>query len=169
VPPDGDLEKFGAEISARPPVLLIHGEDDDLIPAQALFQATQGSLPSTWRCNGTCRPASGTASTRKDCATAANFSRTPSLAAERLRDGHICHHCMFSQNPVPLFRDISLAQTQSLRTRTLWPSRGGLAGRPRHRKGAVTHNPQSRLHNPVTPPYKLGPDAALRQVSRDRK
>jgi len=35
--------------------------------------------------------------------------------------------------------------------------------------GAVTHNPQNRLHNPVTPPYKLGPDAALRQVSRDRK
>jgi phospholipase/carboxylesterase len=39
---DGDLEKFAAEISARPPVLLIHGEEDDLIPAQALFHATQG-------------------------------------------------------------------------------------------------------------------------------
>ena len=49
---DGDLEKFAAEISARPPVLLIHGEEDDLIPAQALFQATQGlaalGVPVQW-------------------------------------------------------------------------------------------------------------------------
>jgi 5-methylcytosine-specific restriction endonuclease McrA len=29
-------------------------------------------------------------------------------------------------------------------------------------------NPRKRLHNPVTRPYKLGLDAALRQVSRDR-
>ena len=42
VPPDGDLDTFAAEISARPPVLLVHGEADDLIPAQALFQAAQG-------------------------------------------------------------------------------------------------------------------------------
>ena len=52
VPPDGDLDKFAAEISARPPVLLIHGEEDDLIPAQALFQATQGlaalGVPVQW-------------------------------------------------------------------------------------------------------------------------
>ncbi len=40
-PPDGDLETFAAEIKARPPVLLVHGDRDDLIPPQALFQATQ--------------------------------------------------------------------------------------------------------------------------------
>jgi phospholipase/carboxylesterase len=42
VPPDGDLEAFAAEIKSRPPVLLVHGDRDELIPAQALFQATQG-------------------------------------------------------------------------------------------------------------------------------
>ena len=42
VPPDGDLNAFATEISARPPVLLVHGQEDDLIPAQALFQAAQG-------------------------------------------------------------------------------------------------------------------------------
>ena len=42
VPPDGDLEAFAAEIKSRPPVLLAHGDRDELIPAQALFQATQG-------------------------------------------------------------------------------------------------------------------------------
>ena len=42
VPPEGDLEAFAAEIKSRPPVLLVHGDRDELIPAQALFQATQG-------------------------------------------------------------------------------------------------------------------------------
>jgi phospholipase/carboxylesterase len=42
VPPDGDLEAFAAEIKSHPPVLLVHGDRDELIPAQALFQATQG-------------------------------------------------------------------------------------------------------------------------------
>jgi phospholipase/carboxylesterase len=42
VPPEGGLETFAAEIKSRPPVLLVHGDQDDLIPAQALFQATQG-------------------------------------------------------------------------------------------------------------------------------
>jgi phospholipase/carboxylesterase len=42
IPPDGDLEAFAAEIKSRPPVLLIHGDQDQVIPAQALFQATQG-------------------------------------------------------------------------------------------------------------------------------
>jgi phospholipase/carboxylesterase len=49
---DGDMKKFAAEISSRPPVLLIHGEEDDLIPAQALFQARQGlaalGVPVQW-------------------------------------------------------------------------------------------------------------------------
>jgi len=42
IPPDSDLEAFAAEIKSRPPVLLVHGDQDQLIPAQALFQATQG-------------------------------------------------------------------------------------------------------------------------------
>jgi phospholipase/carboxylesterase len=42
IPPEGDLEAFAAEIKSRPPVLLVHGDRDELIPAQALFQATQG-------------------------------------------------------------------------------------------------------------------------------
>jgi phospholipase/carboxylesterase len=42
VPPNVDAEKFAAEIKSRPPVLLVHGDRDDLIPPQALFQAAQG-------------------------------------------------------------------------------------------------------------------------------
>ncbi len=49
---DGDAEKFAAEIKSRPPVLLVHGDRDDLIPPQALFQATQGlaalDVPVEW-------------------------------------------------------------------------------------------------------------------------
>jgi phospholipase/carboxylesterase len=40
--PDGNLEAFAAEIKSRPPVLLVHGDRDELIPPEALFQATQG-------------------------------------------------------------------------------------------------------------------------------
>jgi phospholipase/carboxylesterase len=47
-----DVEKFAAEITSRPPVLLVHGDRDDLIPPQALFQATQGlaalEVPVEW-------------------------------------------------------------------------------------------------------------------------
>ena len=42
LPPDGNLEAMAAEIKSRPPVLLVHGDRDDLIPSQALFEATQG-------------------------------------------------------------------------------------------------------------------------------
>jgi phospholipase/carboxylesterase len=42
-PPDGNPEIIAADIKARPPILLIHGDRDDLIPAQALFQSS-GSL-----------------------------------------------------------------------------------------------------------------------------
>jgi phospholipase/carboxylesterase len=45
-------EKITLEIRSRPPVLLIHGEQDDLIPAQALFLAAQGlaafGVPVGW-------------------------------------------------------------------------------------------------------------------------
>jgi phospholipase/carboxylesterase len=42
LPPDGNLEKVAAEITSRPPVLLVHGDQDELIPPQALFQSAQG-------------------------------------------------------------------------------------------------------------------------------
>ncbi len=49
---DGDAEKFAADIKSRPPVLLVHGDRDDLIPPQALFQAMQGlaalGVPVEW-------------------------------------------------------------------------------------------------------------------------
>jgi len=52
LPPDANLDVFTAEIKSRPPVLLIHGDRDDLIPPQALFQATQGlaalEIPVEW-------------------------------------------------------------------------------------------------------------------------
>lgn len=52
LPPDVDAEAFAAEIKSRPPVLLVHGDRDDLIPPQALFQATQGlaalEVPAEW-------------------------------------------------------------------------------------------------------------------------
>ena len=41
LPPDDDLDKFAAEISARPPVLLVHGDEDNVVPPQALFQAAE--------------------------------------------------------------------------------------------------------------------------------
>jgi len=39
---DAEMERFAADIRARPPVLLVHGDSDDLIPVQALFHAAQG-------------------------------------------------------------------------------------------------------------------------------
>ncbi len=42
LPSQGEIEALAAEITSRPPVLLVHGDRDDLIPPQALFQAAQG-------------------------------------------------------------------------------------------------------------------------------
>ena len=45
-------ETITADIRARPPVLLVHGDMDDLIPVQALFHAAQGlaaiGVPTEW-------------------------------------------------------------------------------------------------------------------------
>ena len=45
-------EAVVADVVARPPVLLIHGDRDELIPVQALFQATQAlaalEVPTEW-------------------------------------------------------------------------------------------------------------------------
>ncbi len=52
VPPDANPETFAGDIKSRPPVLLVHGERDDLIPAQALFLASNDlaklGVPVEW-------------------------------------------------------------------------------------------------------------------------
>jgi phospholipase/carboxylesterase len=52
LPADAVTDELAGEIRARPPVLLVHGDRDDLIPAQALFQAAQGlsalGVPTEW-------------------------------------------------------------------------------------------------------------------------
>jgi phospholipase/carboxylesterase len=52
LPDKAGPEAVAAEIKSRPPVLLIHGEMDDLIPAQALFHATDSlaklEVPAEW-------------------------------------------------------------------------------------------------------------------------
>ncbi len=40
LPKDGPAESIKDEVTSRPPVLLVHGDRDDLIPAQALFHAS---------------------------------------------------------------------------------------------------------------------------------
>src|SRR5436190_22031149 len=51
-PPEAELEKFTAEIMSKPPILLVHGERDDLIPVDALYHAASGSaalgVPVEW-------------------------------------------------------------------------------------------------------------------------
>jgi phospholipase/carboxylesterase len=52
MPENVDVEMFAGEIRCRPPVLLIHGDADQLIPVQALFQAGQSlaalGIPAQW-------------------------------------------------------------------------------------------------------------------------
>ncbi|MGB6350107.1 MAG: prolyl oligopeptidase family serine peptidase, partial [Pseudolabrys sp.] len=52
MPENGDPSAFTAEIRSRPPVLLIHGDADELIPVRALFHAAQSlaalEVPSEW-------------------------------------------------------------------------------------------------------------------------
>jgi phospholipase/carboxylesterase len=52
LPEGADPAAFAAEIKSRPPVLLVHGDRDDLIPVQALFHAAQGlaalGVPAQW-------------------------------------------------------------------------------------------------------------------------
>ena len=38
---DSDIEGYAPQIRARPPVLLVHGDSDELIPMPALFHATE--------------------------------------------------------------------------------------------------------------------------------
>jgi phospholipase/carboxylesterase len=51
-PPEAEIETFTAGIRSRPPVLLVHGDRDDLIPVQALNMAANGlaalGVPVEW-------------------------------------------------------------------------------------------------------------------------
>jgi phospholipase/carboxylesterase len=51
-PNETDIDRFAAEIRSRPPVLLVHGDQDQLIPVQALMHAAQGlaalEVPVEW-------------------------------------------------------------------------------------------------------------------------
>jgi phospholipase/carboxylesterase len=52
LPDKAEPAAVAAEIKSRPPVLLIHGDRDELIPVQALLQATQDlaalEIPAEW-------------------------------------------------------------------------------------------------------------------------
>ena len=52
VPENVDPDIFAAEIRSKPPVLLVHGDADELIPVQAIFHAAQGlaalEVPAEW-------------------------------------------------------------------------------------------------------------------------
>jgi phospholipase/carboxylesterase len=52
VPETVDPDTFAAEIRSKPPVLLVHGDADELIPVQALMHAAQGlaalEVPVEW-------------------------------------------------------------------------------------------------------------------------
>jgi phospholipase/carboxylesterase len=52
LPEAAEPEEITAEITSRPPVLLVHGDRDDLIPVEALFQSAQGlsefGVPVEW-------------------------------------------------------------------------------------------------------------------------
>jgi len=49
---EAEIQKAAQEVTARPPVLLIHGDRDELIPAQALFASAQSlsalDMPVEW-------------------------------------------------------------------------------------------------------------------------
>ena len=52
MPNDGPPESIAGEVRARPPVLLIHGDQDELIPVQAVFHASSAlsalDVPTEW-------------------------------------------------------------------------------------------------------------------------
>ena len=73
LPEKAKADAVAGEIKSKPPVLLIHGDQDELIPVQALLQGRRTSPRWRFRSSGTFPRASATASTRKACATAATF------------------------------------------------------------------------------------------------
>jgi len=51
-PGEVDFAAMAPEITGKPPILLVHGEQDEVIPAQALFMSAQGlaalEIPMEW-------------------------------------------------------------------------------------------------------------------------
>jgi phospholipase/carboxylesterase len=49
---DTDVEGYKPQIRARPPILLVHGDSDDLIPMQAMMHSAQAlaemEVPAEW-------------------------------------------------------------------------------------------------------------------------
>jgi phospholipase/carboxylesterase len=56
IPSESDVAKVAPEIRSRPPILLVHGDRDDLIPVEALFLAASGlaalGIPVEWHLSG---------------------------------------------------------------------------------------------------------------------
>lgn len=52
MPENFDADAFAGEVRSRPPILLVHGDGDQLIPVQALFHAAQNlaalDVPTQW-------------------------------------------------------------------------------------------------------------------------
>src|SRR5499426_866316 len=52
LPPNAQPQSVAGDIRSRPPILLVHGDRDDLIPVEALFHATQAlaalEIPAEW-------------------------------------------------------------------------------------------------------------------------
>ncbi len=52
LPSDGPPEAMATQIKSRPPVLLVHGDSDEVIPVQAVMMAAQGlaalEVPAEW-------------------------------------------------------------------------------------------------------------------------
>jgi phospholipase/carboxylesterase len=52
MPDDTMSDAFGAEVKNKPPVLLVHGDQDELIPVQAVFHSAQAlaalAVPTQW-------------------------------------------------------------------------------------------------------------------------
>ncbi len=42
LPEEPDTDAFAAEITSKPPVLLVHGDQDQVVPVQAVLHASQG-------------------------------------------------------------------------------------------------------------------------------
>jgi phospholipase/carboxylesterase len=56
LPHNAEPDAVAGEIKSRPPVLLVHGDQDELIPVEALFHATQAlaalDVPAEWHISG---------------------------------------------------------------------------------------------------------------------
>jgi phospholipase/carboxylesterase len=76
-------ERLPAEVTSRPPVFLVHGDDDEIVPVQALHAAVQGLQAARCRCSGQCGAAWGMGSIPQPSSTAPPSSGRPSPMRRR--------------------------------------------------------------------------------------